>query len=125
MEFHNSSEAVALSSVPSVTLQATHIAYGGDKEFRRVVTLDGALFEKSGTMSGGGGKPRGGKMGTSILAASVSPEAVSKAENDLSTLVESLENIRRRITDAVKCYQASEKAVTQLEMELAKSVKEV
>ncbi|XP_009608449.1 structural maintenance of chromosomes protein 4 [Nicotiana tomentosiformis] len=105
--------------------QATHIAYGGDKEFRRVVTLDGALFEKSGTMSGGGGKPRGGKMGTSILAASVSPEAVSKAENDLSTLVESLENIRRRITDAVKCYQASEKAVTQLEMELAKSVKEI
>lgn len=111
--------------MPSVTLQATRIAYGGDKEFRRVVTLDGALFEKSGTMSGGGGKPRGGKMGTSILAASVSPEAVSKAENDLSTLVESLENIRRRITDAVKCYQASEKAVTQLEMELAKSVKEV
>nr|XP_016513692.1 PREDICTED: structural maintenance of chromosomes protein 4-like [Nicotiana tabacum] len=105
--------------------QATRIAYGGDKEFRRVVTLDGALFEKSGTMSGGGGKPRGGKMGTSILAASVSPEAVSKAENDLSTLVESLENIRRRITDAVKCYQASEKAVTQLEMELAKSVKEI
>ncbi|OIT06490.1 PREDICTED: structural maintenance of chromosomes protein 4 [Nicotiana attenuata] len=105
--------------------QATRIAYGGDKEFRRVVTLDGALFEKSGTMSGGGGKPRGGKMGTSILAASVSPEAVSKAENDLSTLVESLENIRRRITDAVKCYQASEKAVTQLEMELAKSIKEI
>ncbi|KAL4569748.1 hypothetical protein LXL04_025390 [Taraxacum kok-saghyz] len=41
--------------------QATRIAYGGNQEFRRVVTLDGALFEKSGTMSGGGNKPRGGK----------------------------------------------------------------
>ncbi|KAL4565084.1 hypothetical protein LXL04_029167 [Taraxacum kok-saghyz] len=39
---------------------ATRIAYGGNQEFRRVVTLDGALFEKSGTMSGGGNKPRGG-----------------------------------------------------------------
>ncbi|XP_050264189.1 structural maintenance of chromosomes protein 4-like [Quercus robur] len=52
--------------------QATRIAYSGNKEFRRVVTLDGALFETSGTMSGGGSKPRGGKMGTSIQAFSVS-----------------------------------------------------
>ena len=52
--------------------QATRIAYSGNKEFRRVVTLDGALFETSGTMSGGGSKPRGGKMGTSIRAFSVS-----------------------------------------------------
>ncbi|KAK9988847.1 hypothetical protein SO802_029086 [Lithocarpus litseifolius] len=46
--------------------QATRIAYSGNKEFQRVVTLDGALFETSGTMSGGGSKPHGGKMGTSI-----------------------------------------------------------
>ena len=37
-----------------------------------MLTLDGALFETSGTMSGGGSKPRGGKMGTSIRAFSVS-----------------------------------------------------
>ncbi|RVW82691.1 Structural maintenance of chromosomes protein 4 [Vitis vinifera] len=63
--------------------QATRIAYGGNKEFRRVVTLEGALFEKSGTMSGGGGKPRG-----------------------------------------VRIYQASEKAVARLGMELTKIHKE-
>lgn len=106
-------------------LQASRIAYGGEKEFRRVVTLDGSLFEKSGTMSGGGGKPRGGKMGTSIRAVTVSPEAISDAEKELSRLADNLDNIRQRITDAVKCYQASEKAISHGEMELAKCQKEV
>ncbi|XP_060192773.1 structural maintenance of chromosomes protein 4-like [Lycium barbarum] len=105
--------------------QASRIAYGGDREFRRVVTLEGALFEKSGTMSGGGGKPRGGKMGTSIRAASVSPEAISDAEKELSSIAENLDNVRQRITDAVKCYKASEQALSHGEMELAKCKKEI
>ncbi|XP_035550219.1 structural maintenance of chromosomes protein 4 [Juglans regia] len=105
--------------------QATRIAYNGNKEFRRVVTLDGALFEKSGTMSGGGSKPRGGKMGTSIRAASVSGEAVANAEKELSTMVEKLNSIRKRIAEAVRCYQTSEKEVAFLEMELAKTQKEI
>ncbi|KAJ6371344.1 hypothetical protein OIU77_001780 [Salix suchowensis] len=105
--------------------QATRIAYGGNLEFRRVVTLDGALFEKSGTMSGGGTKPRGGKMGTSIRATSVSGEAVASAEKELSNMVGRLNGIRQRIADAVKHYQASEKAIAHLEMELAKSQKEI
>lgn len=90
-----------------------------------MVTLDGALFEKSGTMSGGGGKPRGGKMGTSIRATSVSAEAVTNAEKELSTMVDKLNSIRQKIADAVRHYQASEKAAAHLEMELAKSQKEV
>ncbi|KAG8659531.1 hypothetical protein MANES_02G046500v8 [Manihot esculenta] len=105
--------------------QATRIAYGGSTEFRRVVTLDGALFEKSGTMSGGGSKPRGGKMGTSIRATSVSTEAVVDAEKELSTIVDKLNDIRQRIVGAVRSYQASERAIAQLEMELAKSQKEI
>ncbi|XP_050230280.1 structural maintenance of chromosomes protein 4-like [Mercurialis annua] len=105
--------------------QATRIAYGGNMEFRRVVTLDGALFEKSGTMSGGGSKPRGGKMGTSIRATSVSAEAVANAEKELSTLAGKLNYIRQRVVDAVRNYQVSEKAIAHLEMELAKSQKEI
>ncbi|XP_054803249.1 structural maintenance of chromosomes protein 4 [Prosopis cineraria] len=105
--------------------QAARIAYGRNNDFRRVVTLDGALFEKSGTMSGGGSKPRGGKMGTSIRASSVSVEAVLNAEKELSEMVDSLNTIRQRILDAGRRYQASEKAVTALEMELAKAQKEV
>lgn len=106
-------------------LQATRIAYSGNKDFRRVVTLDGALFEKSGTMSGGGGKPRGGKMGTSIRAASVSEEAVAHAEEELSAMVGKLRSNRERISEAVRRYQASEKTVTHMKMELAKTEKEV
>ncbi|KAG0473867.1 hypothetical protein HPP92_015724 [Vanilla planifolia] len=103
--------------------QATRIAYGSDREFRRVVTLEGALFEKSGTMSGGGSKPRGGKMGTSIRM-SISAEAIVAAKKELSELEDQLKVLRQRITDAAKCYQASEKVESRLEMELAKSTKE-
>lgn len=89
------------------------------------MTLDGALFEKSGTMSGGGGRPRGGKMGTSVRASSVSGEAMANAEKELSDLVESLRTVRNRHADAVKNFQDSEKEISALEMELAKSQKEV
>lgn len=105
--------------------QATRIAYGGNPEFRRVVTLDGALFEKSGTMSGGGNKPRGGKMGTSLRASSVSGEAVANAEEEVSRMADKLSSIRQQITNAVRQYQMSEKGVSRLELELAKSQKEV
>ncbi|XP_034707420.1 structural maintenance of chromosomes protein 4 [Vitis riparia] len=105
--------------------QATRIAYGGNKEFRRVVTLQGALFEKSGTMSGGGGKPRGGRMGTSIRPASVSAESVATAKNELSAMVDKLNSMRQKVADAVRIYQASEKAVARLELELTKIHKEI
>lgn len=76
-------------------------------------------------MSGGGGKPRGGKMGTSIRASSVSAEVVADAENELASLVKSLNSLRQRAADAVKQYLAAEKSISHLEMDLAKSQKEV
>lgn len=76
-------------------------------------------------MSGGGNKPRGGKMGTSIRATSVSVDDVANAERKLSEKVNKLNGIRQRIDDAVRRYQTSEKTVAALEMELAKSQKEV
>lgn len=76
-------------------------------------------------MSGGGGMPRGGKMGTSIRSASVSGETFGKAEKDLSEMVDALSKIRQRIADAVQRHQVSDKAVGQLEMSLAKSQQEV
>ena len=75
-------------------------------------------------MSGGGNKPRGGKMGTSIWASSVSGEAVANAEKELSLMVEKLNSIHQRIAEEVQCYQASEKAIAILEKELAKSQKD-
>lgn len=82
------------------------------------------LFEKSGTMSGGGNKPRGGKMSTSIRE-SVSGEAVADAEKNLAELVKQLDNLRKCIDDAVRCYQVAGKNESHLEMELAKCQKEV
>lgn len=76
-------------------------------------------------MSGGGSKPCGGRMGTSIRATSVSAEAVSNAERELSGMADKLNGIRKRTIYAVQQYQASEKAVGTLEMKLAKSQKEV
>ena len=40
--------------------QASRLAYGETR--RRVVTLQGQLFETSGTLSGGGSRPRSGAM---------------------------------------------------------------
>lgn len=76
-------------------------------------------------MSGGGNKPRGGKMGTSIRATSVSGEAVAEAENELTQISEKLRNLRQQISDVVRHYRDLEKSATLLEMELAKSQKEV
>lgn len=89
-----------------------------------MVTLDGSLFEKSGTMSGGGSKPRGGKMGTSIRA-SVSAEAIANAEKELTDLVDELATLRQKIADASRRSQAHKKEEACFEMELAKSQKEV
>lgn len=105
--------------------QATGIAYGGSRKFRRVETLDGELIEKSETMSGGRSKPRGGKMRTCIRSSTVSAEAVGNAENELLTLSNKLSNLRQQIGDAVRRYQSFEIALANLEMELPKCHNEV
>lgn len=76
-------------------------------------------------MSGGGGKSRGGRMGTSIRATGVSGEVVVNAEKELSKIVDMLSNIREKIGNAVRQYRAAENEVSLLEMELAKSQREV
>ena len=63
--------------------QANRIAYGAKRW--RVVTLDGQLIDKSGTMSGGGTRVAKGGM-SSKLAADVSKEQVSKLEIDRDTI---------------------------------------
>merc|ERR1719482_2072485 len=42
--------------------EAVKLAYQPDNSRWRVVTTDGKLIDTSGTMSGGGGKPRQGRM---------------------------------------------------------------
>ncbi|GAP92610.1 putative structural maintenance-chromosome 4 [Rosellinia necatrix] len=63
--------------------QANRIAYGARRW--RVVTLDGELIDKSGTMSGGGKTVKRGLM-SSKLVADTTKELVDKLESDRDTL---------------------------------------
>ncbi|KAJ3555701.1 hypothetical protein NPX13_g10301 [Xylaria arbuscula] len=63
--------------------QANRIAYGAKRW--RVVTLDGELIDKSGTMSGGGKIVKRGLM-SSRLVAETTQEEVDKLESDRDTL---------------------------------------
>nr|OQO27227.1 hypothetical protein B0A51_05322 [Rachicladosporium sp. CCFEE 5018] len=63
--------------------QANRIAYGAKRW--RVVTLDGQLIDKSGTMSGGGSKMAKGGM-SSQLTSDISKEQVGKLEVDLDAV---------------------------------------
>ncbi|KAK0969353.1 Structural maintenance of chromosomes protein 4 [Friedmanniomyces endolithicus] len=63
--------------------QANRIAYGAKRW--RVITLDGQLIDKSGTMSGGGTRVAKGGM-SSKLTSDVSKEQVAKMEVDRDAL---------------------------------------
>ncbi|KAK5630360.1 hypothetical protein RRF57_006075 [Xylaria bambusicola] len=63
--------------------QANRIAYGAKRW--RVVTLDGELIDKSGTMSGGGKTVKRGLM-SSKLVADTTQEEVAKLESDRDNL---------------------------------------
>lgn len=73
----------------------------------------------------GGGRPRGGKMGTSIRATSVSGEAIARAENELTQISEKLRSVRQQISEVVRDRKKLENLTTNLEMDLAKSQQEV
>ena len=63
--------------------QANRIAYGAKRW--RVVTLDGQLIDKSGTMSGGGNTVKRGLM-SSKLVADITKDQVAKLESDRDAL---------------------------------------
>jgi structural maintenance of chromosome 4 len=73
--------------------QANRIAYGAKRW--RVVTLDGQLIDKSGTMSGGGNTVKKGLM-SSKLVSDVSKEQVSKLEVDRDALEQEFQAFQDR-----------------------------
>jgi structural maintenance of chromosome 4 len=76
--------------------QANRIAFGARRW--RVVTLAGELIDSSGTMSGGGAKPRGGGMSSKLASDAVQPEVLRKYEQDCASadaqLTEATEELR-------------------------------
>ncbi|KAL3426147.1 structural maintenance-chromosome 4 [Phlyctema vagabunda] len=73
--------------------QANRIAYGARRW--RVVTLDGQLIDKSGTMSGGGNTVKKGLM-SSKLVADTTKEQVSKLEIDRDALEQDFQSFQDR-----------------------------
>jgi structural maintenance of chromosome 4 len=74
--------------------QANRIAYGAKRW--RVVTLDGQLIDKSGTMSGGGTRVARGAMSSKVVA-DVTKDQVAKLEVDRDTLEESFGQFQQRL----------------------------
>jgi structural maintenance of chromosome 4 len=65
---------------------AASVAYQGGKAVWRVVTLAGELIDTSGTMSGGGGRPRRGMIRTSPVASSSSSSRHAASYSDASVV---------------------------------------
>ncbi|KAJ9516738.1 hypothetical protein QJQ45_027143, partial [Haematococcus lacustris] len=112
--------------------EASRIAYGQDRRFRRVVTLQGQLIAESGTMSGGGGKPQRGRMalGTaapkSAAAADAKEAAVElrQAEQQLEQVHAALGRARDTVTACEQALLAADKQLQELESAAPKACME-
>ena len=103
---------------------ASKIAYG--KTRKRVVTLAGQLIETSGTMSGGGAKPKGGRMRTGTAGAGAAGDAAAAAvaaaaEKELKTASVTHEEARAAAVAAGKEAKEAEAAVAKMERALPNS----
>lgn len=97
--------------------QANRVAYGAKRW--RVVTLEGGLIDKSGTMTGGGTRVSRGGM-SDKLAADTSKEAVAKLEKDRDVLEAEYAEFRVQQTELEKKISILEKRGPELEMRLSK-----
>ncbi|KAI9822284.1 MAG: hypothetical protein M1827_000002 [Pycnora praestabilis] len=108
--------------VTSDLSQANRIAYGAKRW--RVVTLDGQLIDKSGTMTGGGTRVAKGGM-SSKLVADTSKEQVARLEVDRDALEHDLQRLQdnqRRLEASVK---DTKNQIPQLETGMQKLALEI
>lgn len=100
--------------------QATRIAYAGSKR-HRVVTLDGNLIDTSGTMAGGGNKPkRGGMSAVEALPAIDTTQLEAQVESEHAALI-SLREAHRAAQSSLK---TSESILADNEYELSRAIME-
>lgn len=107
--------------------QASRIAYSGNTRFRRVVTLKGEMINENGTMSGGGAKPRGGRMclGTKAVATDKvdqrkAVEEAACAEEELKELTRRVAEARSRVAKATAGVKVVKQELKQLETAIVK-----
>ncbi|KAI7106509.1 structural maintenance of chromosome protein, partial [Hortaea werneckii] len=102
--------------------QANRIAYGAKRW--RVVTLDGQLIDKSGTMSGGGTKVAKGGM-SSKLSSDVTREQVAKMEVDRDALEKEYAELQERQRELQGQLSELQATIPQLETQAQKLSLEV
>jgi structural maintenance of chromosome 4 len=97
--------------------QANRIAYGAKRW--RVVTLQGELIDKSGTMSGGGSTVKRGLM-SSTLGGDVSKEHVSQLETDRDALEQHFVQLQERHRELESRLRYLEGEIPKLDTRLQK-----
>ncbi|MEW5307232.1 MAG: hypothetical protein WDW36_009640 [Sanguina aurantia] len=105
--------------------QASRIAYGGDRRFRKVVTLQGQLISDTGTMTGGG-KPSRGRMTLGNAAprnvdAQAANADLQAADEKLLQLSESLKAVRAQLQSGERGLRGAEAKLGELELTLPKT----
>ncbi|KAF8910222.1 hypothetical protein CPB84DRAFT_1764970 [Gymnopilus junonius] len=119
--------------------QANRIAFAGGNSGKRwrVVTLDGALIETSGAMSGGGSQLSRGAMSSKLAAATVTPEVLrsyeresdqaaqqyQKALADLRDAEQELERLKSREPEIDLAYQKVGMDIENLKRRIAEAEK--
>lgn len=98
--------------------QANRIAYGAKRW--RVVTLDGQLIDKSGTMSGGGTKVARGGMSAKIVA-DVSREQVVKLEAERDSLEQEFQQFKSRQHELEGSLKEAQDSIAPLETAIQKA----
>jgi len=115
--------AAAFYSVLSDTIvakdlaHANRVAYGAKRW--RVVTLEGGLIDKSGTMTGGGTRVAKGGMSDKLVA-DMSKETVAKLEKDRDAMEAEYTQFRAQQTELEKKVSQLEKRGPELEMQQSK-----
>ncbi|CAG8620098.1 5328_t:CDS:10, partial [Cetraspora pellucida] len=97
--------------------QASRIAYG--RQRWRVVTLDGQLIDKSGTMSGGGTKVNRGGMSSKFVP-DVTPEIVSNLEKERIRLENQWREFNEQRKSSEDQLLRKKNEVPELELNLSK-----
>lgn len=97
--------------------QANRIAYGAKRW--RVVTLEGQLIDKSGTMSGGGSTVKKGLM-SSKLVAETTKEQVSKLEVDRDALEQRFQEFQDHQRELESRLRSLKEQIPRLETKMQK-----
>jgi structural maintenance of chromosome 4 len=102
--------------------QANRIAYGAKRW--RVVTLDGQLIDKSGTMSGGGNTVKKGLMSAKLVA-DVSKDQVAKLEVDRDALEQDFQKFQDRQRELESSFRNLNDQIPRLDTKIQKMGLEV